>query len=355
MPIKLTSISQIADLSFDEVIDVRSPAEFAQDHIPGAINLPALDNDERAHVGRIYVQESPFLARKIGAALVARNAARHLEGVLADRPRGYRPLVYCWRGGQRSGALALILRQVGWQADTIDGGYRAYRRLVKQALYNTPWPGQIVLLDGYTGTAKTALLHLLAQAGEQVLDLEALANHRGSLFGGMAGPQPAQKGFETALAGATCTLDHSRPLFAEAESSKIGNINLPPSLWQAMLSAPRVVIDAPIAARAQFLARIYGDITEDAGRLGDTIRALSELHSKDTIARWLTLADAQEWQDLAADLMQQHYDPRYARQRARHDHSQLETLALPDLEPTTLAAAVPRIVQAAEAALVSSG
>ncbi|MEP1254329.1 MAG: tRNA 2-selenouridine(34) synthase MnmH, partial [Alphaproteobacteria bacterium] len=182
MPIELTSLADLANLPFDDVIDVRSPAEFAQDHIPGAINLHALSNEERARVGTIYVQQDPFLARKIGAALVSRNVANHLEGPLSDRDGGWRPLVYCWRGGQRSGSVAIILKQIGWRTDTIAGGYQHYRRLVARAVYDAPMPAPVVVIDGGTGTAKTRLLSHLAQQGAQVIDLEAMAEHRGSLF-----------------------------------------------------------------------------------------------------------------------------------------------------------------------------
>ena len=189
MPYQLNSLSDLSALPFDTVIDVRSPAEFAEDHIPGAINLPVLDNDERARVGTIYVQDSPFEARKIGAALVARNAAKHIEERLMDHDRDWKPLIYCWRGGQRSGSFATILKQVGWRAKVVEGGYRSYRRLVKQAVYDTPFTAPVTLLDGNTGSAKTEILTLLQARGVQVIDLEGLANHRGSLFGAMAGGQ----------------------------------------------------------------------------------------------------------------------------------------------------------------------
>jgi len=181
---------------FDSVIDVRSPAEFAIDHVPGAINLPVLSNDERAEVGTLYVQTSPFEARKIGGALVMKNIAQHLSGVLSDKPRGWKPLVYCWRGGQRSGAMTWALAQVGWKSEQLKGGYKTYRALVKDALYDREMTRPVVLLDGNTGTAKTELLQILAARGVNVLDLEALANHRGSVFGGMAAPQPSQRMFE---------------------------------------------------------------------------------------------------------------------------------------------------------------
>ncbi|MGB8621727.1 MAG: tRNA 2-selenouridine(34) synthase MnmH [Paracoccaceae bacterium] len=355
MPVTLTSLDDIADLPFDEVIDVRSPAEYAEDHIPGAISLPVLSDEERARVGTIYTQQSPFLARKMGAALVARNAAHHLETALADKPRGYRPLVYCWRGGQRSGAFSLILRQVGWQAETIEGGYRSYRGLVQSALYEAPWPAPVVVLDGNTGTAKTELLHLLAAEGVQVIDLEGLANHRGSLFGAMEGGQPAQKGFETELAFAACGLDPSRPVLVEGESSKIGHINLPPGLWAAMKAAPRLVLQAPLAARAAYLARAYDDVTENRARLDTTLKALGPQHPKERIEEWLAMAAEGAFERLAQSLMAEHYDPRYEKQRARFDHLPSCVFPLDALDEAALAAAAPALARAVDGLAQEAG
>ncbi len=316
MAITLTSLSDLAAQGFDTVIDARAPAEYAEDHLPGAISLPVLDDDERARVGTIYKQVAPFAARKIGAALVAANVARHLQGPLADKPGGWRPLVYCWRGGQRSGSFALILHQVGWRVETLAGGYKAWRGLVVAALYDRPFPAPVVVLDGNTGSAKTELLALLAARGVQVIDLEGLANHRGSLFGAM-GPQPSQKAFESALALAMARLDPARPVVIEAESSKVGECRLPPGLWKAMQAAPRIAISAPAAARADYLTRAYRDLLEDPARLAGVIAALSPAHPAERIESWLGLAETGAHAALAESLMAHHYDPRYAKHRAR--------------------------------------
>lgn len=313
----LPPVADLNSLPFDAIIDVRSPSEFAEDHVPGAMNLPVLSDKERATVGTIYVQDSPFKARKIGAALVARNAARHLEQSLMAMNGGWKPLVYCWRGGQRSGSFATILQQVGWRAKVIDGGYKTYRKRVKQALYDEPFAPGIVLLDGNTGTAKTDILKALAARGVQVIDLEALANHRGSLFGAQAGGQPSQKAFESALARIVAGMDASRPVVVEAESSKIGQLVVPPQLWAAMRAAPRLEIQAPLAARAAYLASSYADIANDNARLVNTLDKLRSYHAGDTIQRWLDLAGAGKMQALAAALMAEHYDTRYAKARAK--------------------------------------
>lgn len=337
MRLSLTSLSQLADAPFDDIIDVRAPAEYNDDHLPGAISLPVLDDEDRARVGYIYKQVSPFDARKLGAALVARNAARHLEQRLADRPRDWQPLVYCWRGGQRSGSFALILAQIGWRVTTLEGGYKAWRRLVVDALYDHPFPAPVVLLDGNTGSAKTEVLAHLPAAGVQVLDLEGLALHRGSLFGEI-GPQGSQRGFEGRLARAVAALNPAAPVMIEAESAAIGRLKLPPALWAAMRRAPRIELRAPLEERARFLIRSYGDLTEDANLLSARIDRLRPFHAAARIENWQAQARRGEFVDLAADLMASHYDPRYARHRQRmtFQDAPIRLLDAPCLSPEAL-------------------
>jgi len=341
MAYQLTQLCDLETLPFDTVIDVRSPAEFAEDHIPGAINLPVLSNSERAEVGTIYVQESAFRARKVGAALVARNAAHHLENSLMQHDGGWRPLVYCWRGGQRSGSFSSILSQVGWRADVIDGGYRTYRRLVKQALYDTPFSAPVTLLDGNTGSAKTDILLRLADLGIQVIDLEGLANHRGSLFGARAGGQPSQKAFEGALAEVIRAVDPARPVVVEAESSKVGERMVPPGLWKAMKSAPRIEIVAPLEARARYLVTAYKDVIADSTRLGATLDKLRHFQPAETITRWHQLAMQGEMETLAAELMARHYDTRYAKARSRT--SNITQIPVSGLQPDDLGVIAQRV------------
>lgn len=331
MDIRLTSLSDPALAGFDMIIDARAPLEFAQDHLPGAVNLPVLSDAERAQVGTIYKQVSPFDARKLGGAMVAANAARHIAGPLAGFGGGWRPLVYCWRGGQRSGAFATILAQIGWRVGRIEGGYKAWRALVV-ARMQAPVTAPVVVLDGNTGSAKTEILTRLAARGHQVIDLEGLANHRGSLFGGMPGGQPSQKLFESRLAMALEGIDPTRPLLLEAESSRIGDINLPRGIWAAIIAAPRLRLAVPLAARAAYIARSYADAAADPARVAEIIESLRPLHPTDRIEGWLRMIDAGDWQGLSAGLMRDHYDPRYEKHRARHDDGQSPAVALDRLE-----------------------
>ncbi|ARU01646.1 tRNA 2-selenouridine(34) synthase MnmH [Yoonia vestfoldensis] len=350
MPIAFATLDDLLNHGFDTVIDVRSPAEFALDHIPGAINLPALSNAERAQIGTIYKQVSPFEARKLGASLVARNVADHIAQAMADKDGSWRPLVYCWRGGQRSGSFAAILSQIGWRTDTVQGGYQTFRRLVQQAVYDRPLPQRIILLDGNTGTAKTALLARLAAKGVQVIDLEALANHRGSLLGGTAQGQPSQRAFETRIALALHRLDPARPVLIEAESSKIGRLIIPPMLWSAMSAAGRITVHAPLAARARYLAQAYADIAADPQEMARRLTPLRYIRGHDVVDHWLALLHAGDLTGFAHALMDQHYDPAYAKSRKAVAHD-----ILADLQSDTLDDAGQDRLVAAILPLLSAG
>jgi len=304
--------------SFAELIDVRSPSEFALDHIPGAINLPVLDDGERALVGTVHAKDSPFAARRLGSAMVARNIARHLEESLRDRPRTWRPLVYCWRGGQRSGAFTFVLTQVGWPARRLEGGYKAWRRRVLEDLDSLPTRLRLQVVHGPTGSGKTAFLAAAAAQGAQVLDLEGLARHRGSVLGAHdlleeGEPQPSQRAFETAIHAALRRFDPARPVFVEAESRRIGRLGIPGALFAAMRSSPGIALEVPIEERVRYLVQDYGALFPRTEALRTQLERLVPLHGARQVALWCELASASAWDELARDLVQRHYDPAYRR------------------------------------------
>ena len=310
----------VAQLShFDEIIDVRSEGEFAEDHVPGAINCPALDDAERARVGTIYKQRSAFEAKKIGAALVSASIARHLNERFLDRPREWRPLIYCWRGGSRSGAFAHVLHQVGWRVVRLGGGYRAYRRAVVADLERLPRRLRLRVVCGLTGTGKSRLLRALAEAGGQVLDLEALAAHRGSVLGELPDtPQPTQKMFESLVWAALRGFDRGRPVYVEAESRKIGVLRVPEALIKAMWAAECVVLETPDAARVELLKHEYAHFFDRNEALVQRLECLLPLHGYAIIAKWRELALARRWDKLIVELLVRHYDPAYTRSTAKH-------------------------------------
>jgi tRNA 2-selenouridine synthase len=313
----IVTVAQLDD--FEEVIDTRSPAEFAQDHVPGAINCPVLDDEERARVGTLYTQVSPFDAKKLGAALVSRNIARHIETRFISKGRDWRPLVYCWRGGKRSAAMAHVLREIGWKAAQLEGGYRAYRREVLAQLDTLPRRFDYLVVCGETGSAKSRLLERLHAIGPQVLDLEQLANHRGSLLGDLPGaPQPPQRLFDSMLWNTLRRMDRSRPVFVEAESRKIGQVQAPSALLERMREGRCILIRAPMEERVRFLIAEYGHFLTDPQPLKERLSALTSLHGRDVITRWLKLVDAGTWEALVADLLVNHYDPAYRRSTLRN-------------------------------------
>lgn len=305
--------------AFHTVIDARSPSEFALDHLPGAVNCPVLDDEERRIVGTLYKQQGSFEARRVGGAMVASNLARHLRERFQDQPADWRPLVYCWRGGLRSGSMVQWLRLVGWDAQQLAGGYKRFRGHVIAQIDALAPQLPLQVLCGPTGSAKTALLHALAAQGAQVLDLEGLAGHKGSVLGKVPGvAQPSQKRFETQLAVQLQSFDLNRPVFVEAESRKIGQISLPTPLLERLRASPCTEIVASPEARLAYLLRDYVYLGDDGPRLADTLGQLHGLQANETIARWQAWALAGELRPLFAELMALHYDPLYTRSQNGH-------------------------------------
>ena len=303
--------------SFDNTIDVRSPSEFLDDHMPNAINLPVLNDAQRKSIGTIYNQGNPFEAKRAGAALVAQNISRHLQTELARKDRNWRPLIYCWRGGHRSGAMAKIFSDIGWHTKVIEGGYKAYRKTILDGLDHLPPKFQLILLSGATGTAKTHILRAAAAMGAQVLDLEKLADHRGSLLGSEPeGSQPAQRLFESRIVACFNSFDLTRPVYIEAESNKIGQVHIPSTLWASMRKALRVTITAPLTARVAFLQRDYRHIIENSDNLIKVLSGLRRRYSKEIFESWQTNITNKNWDGFVTDILKTHYDPSYARSTA---------------------------------------
>ncbi|QJR15499.1 tRNA 2-selenouridine(34) synthase MnmH [Usitatibacter palustris] len=310
----------LADLAgYDAILDARSPGEFAEDHLPGAVNCPVLDDEERAIVGTAFKQQGAFEARRIGAPIVARNIARHLETTLANHPDRWRPLVYCWRGGGRSLALAYMLRQVGWDAMKLDGGYKAFRKQVSGELETLPSGFRYHVVCGATGSGKSRLLEALAETGAQVLDLEMLAAHRGSVLGDLPdAPQPSQKAFETAIWKALSTYDPARPVFVEAESKKVGNLRVPEALMERMREGKCYRLEIDVAQRIELLLDDYAHFVARPESLLERIECLRSLHGAEAIDRWSESVRVGAWRPLVSDLLENHYDPAYRRSMFRN-------------------------------------
>jgi tRNA 2-selenouridine synthase len=333
---------------FDTIIDVRSPAEFAEDHLPGALNWPVLDDEQRRIVGTLYKQASALEARKLGAAMVARNIAGHLERWVADKPREWQPLVYCWRGGQRSGSLAWFLAQIGFRSTQLSGGYKAWRAVVRAELSTLPQRFDFRVLCGRTGSGKTRLLHALAEVGAQTLDLEGLAQHRGSVLGSVPGQkQPSQKRFDTLLRCRLNDFDAQTPVFVEGESRKIGALRVPEALIQQLREHGQCVrVELDEAARLQLLLQEYAHFAEDVEGFCHLLEGLVVLRGRELVSAWQAQSREARWPQVFTALMQRHYDPLYERS-IRQNYQQLEhaaVLVLPDAEAPTLREAALRLL-----------
>jgi tRNA 2-selenouridine synthase len=343
---RITADSAIARLrDFNTIVDARSESEFAEDHLPGAVNWPVLTDAQRHVIGTEYKQLSPFDARKRGAALVARNIAQHIDEHVMALVRDWQPLVYCWRGGQRSGSLALVLDQIGFNVHVLEGGYREFRRAVLVELESPP-ALQFTVLCGRTGSAKSRLLQTLAALGAQVLDLEAIACHRGSVLGLVPGqPQPSQKAFETQLWLALRSFDPSKPVFTEGESRTIGKLRLPEKLLAHMRASHCVRLELPVAARVQMLLEDYAHFVNDIDSFCERLNALREVRGNAVVAQWQLQAQNGELAKVVEELLTLHYDPVYERSMQRNfaNFAAMPALLLPDAGAVALAAAATRL------------
>ena len=336
---------------FTEIIDVRSPSEFSDDHLPGAVNLPVLDDKQRCEVGTIY-KENPFEARRLGAALISDNIARHLENHLAGKDKSYSPLVYCWRGGMRSNSLAQVLRSVGWRARLLEGGYKAFRKWVTsetEHILSDP-SLQLRVLAGPTGVAKTRLLQTLKNEGAQILDLEGLAKHRGSVLGpDPEFEQPNQKNFETKLWHALTLLDNNDPVFTEAESNRIGALHCPAPLWKKLGESEVIQIELPLAQRAAFLLDDYPHFTENPEQLKSLLDRLTKLRGHKQVREWHDLIDAGSWVKFVESVLRDHYDLVYRRAGDEKSNysTPVKTITMEDFTPESLAQAANTLINRA--------
>jgi tRNA 2-selenouridine synthase len=325
---------------FDAVIDARSEAEYAEDHLPGAINWPSLNDAERHEVGTLYKQVSPFEARKRGAALVAANIARHIERDIIGKPKGWKPLVYCWRGGQRSGSLSLVLGQIGFQVYIVEGGYKAFRAALLAELPALSQRLQYRVVCGPTGSGKTRLLQALGAAGAQVLDLEDLASHRSSVLGLIPGqPQPTQKRFDTLVWQKLRSFDPSLPVYVESESKKVGNVTVPEALIAAMRASPCLRLDLPEDERVQLLLEDYAFFSEDRDLFCERLAALKQLRGSEVVEGWQAQVRAGEIETVVRALLVKHYDPGYASSTSRNfeGFAQARAIAPRDRTPEAMA------------------
>ena len=305
--------------SFSAVIDARSEGEYAEDHLPGAVNWPSLNDAERQQVGTQYKQVNAFEAKKQGAAMVARNVAAHIEREVLDKPRGWQPLVYCWRGGKRSGSLALILDQIGFKVTLVEGGYKAFRAALVADLSVQVARLKFEVVCGTTGSGKTRFLQALAEQGAQVLDLEALANHRSSVLGLVPGQtQPTQKAFDTRIWAALKSFSAERVVYIESESKKVGNVTVPESLIAAMRQSPCMHLVLDESERVKLLMQDYDFFVKDSAYFCERLDALAQARGATVVRDWQSRVKAGDIAGVVQELLVLHYDPVYLQSMQRN-------------------------------------
>ncbi|WP_439587596.1 tRNA 2-selenouridine(34) synthase MnmH [Hydrogenophaga sp.] len=349
MPVHTLNAELVPDrlAEFDTVIDARTEDEHALDHVPGAVNWPTLNNAERIAIGTMYKQVSPFEARKRGAAMSARNIAAHIEREVLDKPRDWKPLLYCWRGGHRSGALATILGAIGFHVTLIEGGYKAWRAALVNALPDVARSLSYRVVCGSTGSGKTRLLHALAAQGAQVLDLEALASHRSSVLGHIPGrPQPGQKRFDSLIWDALRAFDPARVVYVESESRKVGNLRVPESLMNMMRASPCIDLRLNDEERVALLLEDYDFFVKEPDAFCERLLALTELRGKATVSSWVAQVRSGHLPTVVLELLRQHYDPTYSQSIARNFNQFAQALPceLRDRSPQALTEAARALI-----------
>ena len=323
---------------YDLIIDARSPREYEEDHIPGAVNFPVVDNEEYAVVGTLH-RTDKMGAYRIGVQYSLKNIARHIEDDLPNYPERSRILVYCFRGGKRSKLWTDALETIGYKVEKLKGGWKAYRRWINEQLTLVPAQYRYHILSGPTGCGKTRLLQALLTAGAQVLDLEDIAVHRGSVLGSVPGmAQPSQKYFDSLLLRQLSSYDPARPVWVEAESKKIGNVQLPETLLSTMRTGLTIRIDAAMTQRVLLWREDYRHFEQDPQGMLERLQFLRPLVGGEEFAAWEALAQDRRMPELFERLMRNHYDPSYRRAILRN-YPEIDTapsVVLDDLSPEGL-------------------
>ena len=323
------------------IVDVRSPCEFVGEFIPGAVNIPLLSDEERAEVGKVYKEQGEFRARRLALGVVAPRIPEIVDKIIASKKENHTLVVHCWRGGMRSEAVVSFLSLMGVDCWRLTGGYKAWRRCVMDDFEADRYPFRVVVVDGLTGVGKTEVLKELEAIGMDVLDLEAIANHRGSIFGGIGlAEQPTQKNFDGYLWERLRTFSGDF-VFVEAESRKIGSVRLPEFLMERIKdrSGIRILLESSLSCRVERISRDYHllDHKEALLDLLGRVRIFKERLGHEKIKGLSDALQENRGEDFIESMLRDYYDPLYSRHiRRRTDYD----LTVCSDDPVASAAAI---------------
>lgn len=322
------------------VLDVRTPSEFAQGHIPGALNLPLFSDAERAEVGTLYKQVSPEQAFLKGLEFAGARMRQYVEQAMQLAPER-RIALHCWRGGQRSGSMAWLLETAGFDVVTLQGGYKAWRAYALEQLATSPI--RIIVLGGKTGSGKTRILRALQQAGQQILDLEALAHHKGSAFGAIGEqPQPSFEQFSNNLYDAMAQLDPSSPVWVESESKAIGKVQIPGEWWQRICAAPMIEVEISFEQRIRHLMEVYADFPQE--QLAASFERIAKRIGGLNVKLALEALTDHRYEDAAAIALA-YYDKTYRHSLDAMNKGRHFQISPPELNPAAIAAQLIDFIQ----------
>tara|TARA_B100000131_G_C18020991_1_gene574566 strand:- start:102 stop:1145 length:1044 start_codon:yes stop_codon:yes gene_type:complete len=342
---KIKNVDDWRTLKFNQIIDVRSPDEFLEDHIPEAINLPVLNNSERSKVGKIYKQESRIKAKILGASIISKNISRFLLNDLKNIPTHWEYLIYCWRGGQRSRSLALILNEIGYNVSVLSGGYKNYRSKIIQDLKKVS-DYKFFVIQGKTGTGKTKIIQELIKRNAQAIDLENLAQHRGSLLGKELNVvQPSQKLFESSLHKNLESFTTSSPIFIESESSKIGKLHLPKNFWHHIKNSKRISLEVPINERTRFLIKDYKHLINNSSLIEPFLKNIRSKVQNELFSFLLKKVEKKQWKEFVETVLINYYDPKYEFSHAQNINNVIYSYKLNNFSKKNILELVEKIIQ----------
>ena len=319
--------------NYSVIIDVRTPLEYIEDHIPRSVNLAVLSNIQRHEIG-IQYKENSFLAKKIGAQLISANISNIISKIKFEKKE--KVLIYCWRGGLRSLSLYLVLKQIGYDVYLLEGGYKSYRRFVVNFLEKVAPNYKYNQIMGITGVGKTLFLKELSKQ-YQVIDFEGLAKHKGSILGNIPKQkQPTQKYFETLIYEKLINFNLKKNIWVEAESIKVGKLNIPSLIWKFMPSGKNIKLISSLDERVNYILKDYKYFTSNPNLMSEALKVLKQIIPKVDFQNIELSLKKKDYFELVRSLIVYHYDKAYKKTRAENHSNIFKEIELKKINLTNI-------------------